>query len=144
MTCRQARFRCRDSSLASRSSSVARPVGHALDFVTMAPPTVSDFEALDVRVGTVSACVANDGARHPALALTIDFGTHGMKQSSAQITELYTPEDLIGSQVVALTGLDPIRVGGFVSEALVIGVLAEGGVVLLRPERPVDPGSRVA
>ncbi len=110
----------------------------------MTTPTFADFEALDVRVGTVVRCERNEQPRDPALGIWIDFGAEGVKRSSAQITDLYVPQDLVGTQVVAVTGFEPMRVGGFVSEVLVIGVLTPDGVVLLRPDRSVDPGSEVA
>jgi tRNA-binding protein len=107
-------------------------------------PTISDFEALDLRIGTVVRCEHNSKARKTALAMWIDFGEHGVKQSSAQIDDLYVPDDLVGSQVVAVTGFAPMSVGGFVSEVLVVGALTDDGVVLLRPDRPVEPGTVVA
>jgi tRNA-binding protein len=110
----------------------------------MTKPTLSDFEALDICVGTVVRCEENKTARKAALALWIDFGAEGIKQSSAQITDLYRPGDLVGTQVVAVAGFEPMRVGGFLSEVLAIGALTDGGVVLLRPDRPVDPGTAVA
>lgn len=110
----------------------------------MAVPTFSDFDALEIRVGTVVRCEVNEKSRNAALAMWIDFGAAGIKQSSAQITDLYRPDDLVGTQVVAVTGFEPTRVGGFLSEVLVIGALTDDGVVLLRPDRPVDPGTEVA
>lgn len=84
-------------------------------------------------------------SRHPALCLWIDFGDLGQLQSSARLTDLYTVEDLVGRQVVAVTGLPPLRVGGFRSDVLVLGAFTDdGAVVLLRPDRPVEPGSVVA
>lgn len=107
-------------------------------------PTIEQFHELQVRVGTVIDAEVNDAAAHPALKLWIDFGDLGHLQSSAKITDLYGPEDLIGKQVVAVTGLEPLRVGGFRSDVLVLGALADAGVVLLQPERPVLPGTGVA
>jgi tRNA-binding protein len=110
----------------------------------MTTPTLAEFVSLDLRVGTVVRCESNDMARDPALAIWIDFGTEGIKLSSAQITELYEPEALVGTQVVAATGFPPLKVGGFVSEVLVIGAMTDGGVVLLRPDRPVEAGAEIA
>lgn len=107
-------------------------------------PTLDDFHALDVRVGTVVRAEDHDAARNPALKLWIDFGDGRVLQSSAQITELYEPEQLIGRQLVAVTGFDPIRIGGFRSEVLVLGALTDRGVVLLGVDEPVAPGSQVA
>ena len=86
----------------------------------------------------------NDGARDPSYRLWIDFGELGEKQSSAKITDLYAVEDLPGTQVVAVTGFESIRVGGFRSDVLVLGALTPDGVVLLRPDRTVPPGSEIA
>lgn len=107
-------------------------------------PTIDDWSALDVRIGTVLRAEPNTGARDPAYRLWIDFGDLGELQSSAKITEHYLPEDLIGRRVVAVTGFDPIRVGGFRSDVLVLGAVTPEGVVLLDTDREVDPGTGVA
>jgi tRNA-binding protein len=93
-------------------------------------------------VGTVVSAEPLAGARKPAYVLEIDFGEAGRKRSSAQITDLYTADDLIGSQVVALVDLPPKRIVGVVSECLVLGLETPGGVVL-RPERAVANGAEV-
>lgn len=103
-----------------------------------------EFEKLDLCVGTVTRAEVNSGARDPALALWIDLGERGTVQSSAKITERYEADALVGSQVVVVAGFDPMRVGGFRSDVLVLGVLDPGGVILLRPDAPVDPGTPVA
>ncbi|MDA2979287.1 MAG: tRNA-binding protein [Actinomycetota bacterium] len=110
----------------------------------MSHPTFDDFSALDLKIGTVIRSEPNTGAREPAIALWIDFGEAGVLQSSAKLTDQYEPSDLLGSQVVAVTGFEPMRVGGFRSDVLVIGAMTEEGVVLLRPDRAVDPGTTVA
>lgn len=107
-------------------------------------PTIDDWHPLKVRAGTVLRAEPNGGARQPAYRLWIDFGPDGVLQSSAKITDRYTAEGLIGSQVVAVTGFEPMRVGGFRSDVLVLGALTADGVVLLRPDHPVDPGAEVA
>ena len=107
-------------------------------------PTIDDWEGLRVRVGTVTRCEPNEAARQPALCLWIDFGSLGELQSSAKITERYAPEDLVGRQVVAVTGFEPIRVAGFRSDVLVLGALTDDGVVLLGPDDPVPPGAEIA
>lgn len=107
-------------------------------------PTISDWNGFGVRVGTVVRAEENDGARDPALSLWIDFGALGVLQSSAKLTDRYHPASLVGTQVVAVTGFDPMRVGGFRSDVLVLGALTGGGVVLLRPDEPVEPGSEIA
>lgn len=100
---------------------------------------------MEVLVGTVRRVEPNEGARDPSYRLWIDFGPKGELQSSAKLTDLYGPDELIGRQVVAVSGFPPLRVGGFRSDVLVLGAIGDdGSVVLLRPDRPVDPGSPVA
>ena len=104
------------------------------------------FESLDIRIGTIVKAQYFEKARKPAIQLWIDFGEYGIKQSSAQLTVRYTPEELLGTQIVAVLNFPPKRIAGFVSECLVLGSLGpcEGEVVLLRPDAPVKPGSRIA
>lgn len=94
-------------------------------------------------VGTVTGAEPLAGARKPAYVLEIDFGAAGTKRSSAQITDLYSPTDLVGRQVVALVDLGSKRIGGVVSECLVLGVQTPEGVVILRPERACANGTEV-
>ena len=102
------------------------------------------FAALDVRVGRVVRAEPNDGARKPAFKLWIDFGPLGVKQSSAQLVALYTPETLAGRLVVAAVNLGTRKVNGFASEVLVLGLPdADGNVVLLAPDRDVPLGGRM-
>lgn len=106
--------------------------------------TIDDFNKLDIRVGEVVEVSDFPEARKPAYKLWVDFGeTIGMKQSSAQITELYAKEDLLGRQVVAVVNFPPLRVAGFKSEILVLGVYSEAGVVLLKPDREVRKGDKI-
>src|SRR5215208_757224 len=92
------------------------------------------FALLDLRVGRVVRAEPNEGARKPALKLWVDFGPLGVKQSSAQLAALYTPEALVGRPVVAAVNLGVRRINGFASEVLVLGLPdAEGRVVLLAP-----------
>lgn len=107
-------------------------------------PTIEDWLQLRVRTGTVVHAERNSGAREPALCLWIDFGDLGELQSSAKLTERYTPESLVGRAVVAVTGFEPIRVGGFRSDVLVPGAMTSQGVVLLTPDADVAPGTEVA
>lgn len=107
-------------------------------------PSIDDWSALEVRIGTVMRAEPNDGAREAAYRLWIDFGELGELQSSAKITDRYTAADLVGRQVAAVTGFEPMRVGGFRSDVLVLGAVTLDGVVLLRPDEPVDPGTGVA
>jgi tRNA-binding protein len=102
------------------------------------------FAELDLRVGRVLRCEPSAGARKPAYRLWIDLGAIGVKQSSAQLTALYTNESLIGRLVIAAVNLGPRIINGFTSEVLVLGVPdADGRVVLLEPERDVPLGGRI-
>ena len=107
-------------------------------------PSVDDWHRLKVRTGRIVRAEPNAGARDPAYSLWIDFGELGELQSSAKITDLYRPDDLVGRNVVAVTGFDSMRVGGFRSDVLVIGAETPDGVVLLRPDDDVAPGTVVA
>jgi tRNA-binding protein len=102
-----------------------------------------DFEALGIRVGTVLRAETNESARYPAYKLWIDLGDKEPAQSSAKITDLYEAENLVGQQIVVVTGFEPMRVGGFRSDVLVIGALTKNGVVLVTPDEPVPPGATV-
>jgi tRNA-binding protein len=105
---------------------------------------IEAFNHLDVRVGRVVRCEPSAGARKPAYRLWIDFGPSGVKQSSAQLTALYTPETLLGRLVIAAVNLGTRIINGFSSEVLVLGLPdEEGRVVLLAPEREVPLGGRV-
>lgn len=102
------------------------------------------FQLLELRVGRVVKAEPHEKARKPSYKLWIDLGPFGVKRSSAQITELYTPEDLVGRLVVCAVNLGTRVIGGFPSEVLVLGAKDEGGrVVLLTPEREVPLGEKV-
>ena len=112
------------------------------------PVAIEDFDRVDIRVGRITRCEPFPEARKPSYKLTIDFGPLGVKRSSAQLTAFYSAEELVGREVVAVVNFPPRRIAGFPSEVLVLGVPAEGvaregSVVLLRPERDVEPGARV-
>jgi len=104
----------------------------------------ADFELVDMRVGVVVDAQTFPEARRPAFKLWIDFGELGVKRSSAQITERYTPEELVGRRVVAVVNFPPKQIGPFVSEVLVLGAYGERGeVILLRPDFDVSPGAKI-
>jgi tRNA-binding protein len=106
--------------------------------------TYAAFQTLEIRVGTVLEAHPFPEARVPAIKLHIDFGESGRRWSSAQITERYTPEDLPGRQVLAVTNLPPKRIAGFKSECLTLGFHDhDGAVVLARPDSPVPDGARL-
>lgn len=106
--------------------------------------TWTDFERVQLCVGTVQEAADLPEARRPAYVLTIDFGPHGVKRSSAQLTTHYAKEDLIGRQVIAVINFPPKQVGRVMSECLVTGFAdAEGGIVLAALERQVPNGSRL-
>ncbi|PQZ98402.1 MULTISPECIES: chaperone CsaA [unclassified Paenibacillus] len=107
--------------------------------------TFEEFMQHDIRVGTVVEAEPFPKARIPAIKMTIDFGPLGLKRSSAQITQRYTPDVIIGKQVVAVVNFPPRRIAGFVSEVLVLGGLpGEGDVVLLSPDSPLPNGTPIA
>ena len=107
--------------------------------------SAEEFFAIDMRVGTVVAATPFPEARKPAIKLEIDFGPElGRRRSSAQLTRRYTPEQLLGRQVVAAVNLGTRRIAGYVSEVLVLGGLPEeGDVVLLAIDTPVLDGTRI-
>lgn len=107
--------------------------------------TIDDFLKLELRVGTVLKAEPFPEARKPAIKLEIDFGPLGVKRSSAQITKRYSPDRLVGRQIVAVVNFPPRRIAGFESEVLVLGgVPADEDVVLLQPDQTVPNGTPIA
>jgi tRNA-binding protein len=104
-----------------------------------------DFTKVDIRVGTILKAEEFPEARRPAYKLYVDFGEEiGEKKTSAQITHLYKPEDLIGKQVLAVVNFPKKQVGPFMSEVLVLGLSNEAGaIILITPERPAPNGQRL-
>ncbi|KOY52973.1 tRNA-binding protein [Polaribacter dokdonensis] len=107
--------------------------------------TFDDFLKLDIRVGTIIEVNDFPKARKPAYQLSIDFGSLGIKKSSAQITDLYTKEDLLQKQVSAIVNFKPRQIANFKSEVLVLGVYTDDDkVVLLKPSKTIKNGEQVS
>jgi len=106
--------------------------------------TFDDFAKLDIRVGEIIKAEIFEKARRPAFKLWVDFGDEiGIKKSSAQITEFYTTDDLIGKQVLGVVNFPPRQIADFISEVLILGTYSKKGVVLIQPERLVDKGDKL-
>lgn len=106
--------------------------------------TFEDFGKLDIRVGTIIQAKNFEKAKNPAYQLQIDFGECiGVKKSSAQITDLYKVEDLVGMQVLAVINFPPRQIADFMSEVLVLGTYSDGGVVLIKPDKEVQNGDKL-
>lgn len=112
----------------------------------MAEISWADFSKVELRVGTIIAADPFPQARKPAWKLTVDFGSAvGTRRSSAQITDLYSVDELLGKQVLAVTNFPPKQIGPFMSECLVTGLVQDdGSVVLAVPDKTVDNGLRLA
>lgn len=104
-----------------------------------------DFLKVKIVTGTIVGVRVNAKARVPAFVVDVDFGPHGRKTSSARITGNYTPDTLLGKQIVAVANFPPKRIAGVKSEVLILGAVSEAhGVVLLEPTFPVENGARIA
>lgn len=108
--------------------------------------TWDEFERVELRVGTVTGAEPFPEARRPAYKLTVDFGDEiGLRRSSAQITDHYTPASLVGKQVIAVVNFPPKQIGPFMSECLITGLVRlDGSVVLAVPDSDVENGLRLA
>ena len=102
-----------------------------------------DFARVDIRVGRITRAEPYPEARKPAIKLWLDFGELGERKSSAQLTAHYTPETLIGRQVLAVVNFPPRQIADFFSQVLVLGTYSQGGVVLITPDKPVENGDRL-
>ncbi len=110
----------------------------------MAIITFEYFKKIDIRVGKIIEVLDFKEARNPSYKLKVDFGKLGIKNSSAQITKLYSKEDLLNRQIVAVVNFPLKKIAGFKSEVLILGVMKEGGeVILLQPDREAPIGYKI-
>lgn len=106
--------------------------------------TIDDFLKLDIRVGTITDAKVFEKAKRPAYQLKVDFGKEiGIKKTSAQITEVYKPDELIGKQVLGVVNFPPRQIADFMSEVLVLGTYSKDGVVLIKPDKEVENGDKL-
>ncbi|WP_417800014.1 tRNA-binding protein [Tenacibaculum sp.] len=107
--------------------------------------TWNDFTKVEMRIGTIISAEIFKEVKNPAYKMQVDFGDYGIKKTSAQITKLYQPEDLIGKQVVAVVNFPKKQIANMMSECLVLGGLGDDKeVTLLTPERTVKNGTKIA
>ena len=107
------------------------------------PLTWGDFLKVDMRIGTIVSAEHFEAAHKPAFKIHVDFGVLGIKKTSAQITTLYNPEDLIGKQVVAVVNFPPKQIANIMSECLILGGVTENSVVLIQPEQKIKNGTKI-
>lgn len=106
--------------------------------------TFSDFTKVEMRVGTIIQAEVFQEAKIPAYKVTIDFGEFGIRKTSAQITKLYQPDDLINQQVVAVVNFPPKQIANFMSECLILGVVGDENLVsLLSPNHKMKNGLKI-
>lgn len=106
--------------------------------------TIEDFDKVQICVGTVTSVSINKKARKPAYKVTLNFGQElGEKTSSAQLTELYKPEDLLGKQLICCVNLEPMHIGSVKSEVRILGTKSKQGVVLITPMESEENGDKV-
>lgn len=103
----------------------------------------SDFAKIDMRTGTVLSAEIFKEARNPAYKMIIDFGALGTRKTSAQITKLYSPEDVVGKQVIAVVNFPAKQIANIQSECLVLGVVSGDEVTLLTPGKTVENGLKI-
>lgn len=108
--------------------------------------SIDDFEKVDIRIGKIIDAKDFPNAKRPAYQLTIDFGSEiGIKHSSAQVTTLYTKDEIVGKQILAVVNFPPRQIANFFSEVLVLGLKqSDGSVVLIEPEREVALGVKLS
>ena len=106
--------------------------------------TWNEFQKVDMRVGTVVSAEEFAEAKKPAYKLIIDFGVYGKRKTSAQVTKIYQPKEIIGKQVIAVINFPPKQIANIMSECLVLGALGEEqDVILIGPERKVENGLKI-
>ncbi|UBM59878.1 tRNA-binding protein [Marinilongibacter aquaticus] len=106
--------------------------------------TWNEFMRVEMRVGTILSAEVFEEARNPAYKITIDFGPLGQRKTSAQVTKLYSPEEIIGKQVIAVVNFPPKQIANIMSECLLLGAMGDAKeVTLIEPERAVPNGTRI-
>lgn len=106
--------------------------------------TFEDFMKLDIRVGTIISAQKFEKAKRPAYQLEVDLGDEiGIKKTSAQITDVYLPDELIGKQVLAVVNFPPKQIANFMSEILVLGTYSKDGVILITPDKKAENGDKL-
>ncbi len=105
--------------------------------------TWDEFQKIEMRVGTIVGAEIFKEAKKPAYKIVVDFGEFGKRKSSAQITKLYSPEELIGKQVIAVVNFPPKQIATIISECLILGAINEDEVTLLTTDKVVENGLRI-